>query len=154
MDKNIQETKEILTYYLNIVEFAPGVYGIKPATLYYFKKLPSQVTPEEAAFLAFLLPNPKKYHQSFARKQLTPFATKMVHRILHKMLQGKKINEAQFAAADNSVSKMFHGGVTTPVADTSVEGVAAPNDADDEKFLDATPEDAPLPQEFTTEYQE
>lgn len=90
---------KILTLYLNVVEFGDHIYGVKAAAEHYFNKPPSEVLPEEAAFLAFLLPNPKKYSQSFQKKKLTPFAGKTLRTILHKMLLGHKITEEEYAEA-------------------------------------------------------
>ncbi|MCC6277158.1 MAG: transglycosylase domain-containing protein [Oligoflexia bacterium] len=90
---------QILTYYLNVVEFDEGVFGVKAASAHYFGKFPSELTAEQGAFLAFLLPNPKKYSQSFRRKQLTPFARKTITAILRKMTLTKKISELEFGEA-------------------------------------------------------
>src|ERR1700677_3267692 len=90
---------KILADYLNVVEFDENVYGVKDACRHYFNKEPSAVTPEEGAFLAFLLPNPKKYSQSFKRGQLTPFAEKTISTILHKMQLGHKISEDEYASS-------------------------------------------------------
>ncbi|MBP9680669.1 MAG: monofunctional biosynthetic peptidoglycan transglycosylase [Bacteriovorax sp.] len=96
------DKKKILEAYLNVIEYGKGIYGIKAATLYYFHKHPSQVTAREAAFLAMLLPSPKKYSKSFSKKQLTPFARKMVASILLKMRQGGIIGEEEHLRELNS----------------------------------------------------
>ena len=44
--------------YLDIVEWAPGVYGAKAAAIYHFKRKPHQLTATQAARLAAALPNP------------------------------------------------------------------------------------------------
>ncbi len=44
--------------YLNIVEWAPGVYGAKAAARHHFKRKPQQLTALQAARLAAALPNP------------------------------------------------------------------------------------------------
>jgi len=44
--------------YLNIVEWAPGVYGAKAAARHHFKRKPHQITSLQAARLAAALPNP------------------------------------------------------------------------------------------------
>jgi monofunctional glycosyltransferase len=107
--------KRILTLYLNVVEFGPGIYGVKPAARHYFKRGPDELTPEQAAFLAFLLPNPKKYRQSFDKKQLTPFANKMIRTILRKMLLGRKISEEEYESALARVPYFpWDGSVITP----------------------------------------
>jgi monofunctional biosynthetic peptidoglycan transglycosylase len=75
----------ILEKYLNVVEFGKNIYGIKAASLHYFQKSPSELHPLEAAWLAMLLPNPKKYSQSYRKGHLTPYARKMVQIILKRM---------------------------------------------------------------------
>jgi monofunctional biosynthetic peptidoglycan transglycosylase len=53
--------RRILELYLNVVEFGPGIYGVAAASEHFFGKLPSQLTPPEAALLAASLPNPAIY---------------------------------------------------------------------------------------------
>jgi monofunctional biosynthetic peptidoglycan transglycosylase len=86
----------ILETYLNCIEYGPGIYGIKKAALYYFKKVPSALTPREGAFLAMLLPSPKKYSVSFRKKRLSHFAQMRVKVILKKMRMGKAITREQY----------------------------------------------------------
>jgi monofunctional biosynthetic peptidoglycan transglycosylase len=52
--------RRILEVYLNVVEFGPGIYGADAASRLFFAKPPSQITPQEAALLAAVLPNPKR----------------------------------------------------------------------------------------------
>jgi monofunctional glycosyltransferase len=54
--------RRVLEVYLNIVELGPGIYGVSSASEIYFKKRPSQLTAEEAALLAAVLPNPRYFH--------------------------------------------------------------------------------------------
>jgi monofunctional glycosyltransferase len=113
--EKILSKRRILTLYLNVVEFGPNIYGIKQASRHYFKREPDELTPEQAAFLAFLLPNPKKYRQSFDKKQLTPFANKMVRTILRKMQLGRKITPEEYEAAVARVPLFpWDGSVTAP----------------------------------------
>ena len=53
--------KRILEIYLNIAEFGPGIYGIAAASRYYFGKAPSHLYDSEAALLAAVLPNPRRF---------------------------------------------------------------------------------------------
>lgn len=89
----------ILEKYLNVVEFGPNIYGIKPAALHYFQKSASELHPLEAAYLAFLLPNPKLYSQSSRKGTLTPFAKKQVGIILKRMSSFGKISPAGYQTA-------------------------------------------------------
>jgi monofunctional biosynthetic peptidoglycan transglycosylase len=53
--------RRILEVYLNIVEFGEGVYGAEAAARTYFGKSAKRLTPSEAALLAAVLPNPRKF---------------------------------------------------------------------------------------------
>ena len=55
-------TKErILEVYLNVVEWGDGVYGAEAASELYFHKPAARLTAREAALLAAVLPNPRKF---------------------------------------------------------------------------------------------
>ncbi|MFN3403608.1 MAG: penicillin-binding protein 1A [Cytophagaceae bacterium] len=54
--------KEILTMYLNTVEFGNDTYGIVSASKKYFNKKPSKLTTEEAALLVGLLKGPSLFN--------------------------------------------------------------------------------------------
>ncbi len=54
------EKRRMLEIYLNIVEWGNNIYGIGQASRHYFGKAPSELLPEEAAFLATILPNPRR----------------------------------------------------------------------------------------------
>jgi monofunctional biosynthetic peptidoglycan transglycosylase len=54
--------KRILEVYLNIVEFGDGIYGAEAAARSYFGKPAKRLTPSEAALLAAVLPNPRRFH--------------------------------------------------------------------------------------------
>lgn len=98
LDRHVSKRK-ILETYFNMAEWGEGIYGIGPAAHHYFSKSPSQLTPREAAFLAMLLPSPKKYSQSFRSKKLTPFANRMIRSILKKMAKARYITEEDRAVA-------------------------------------------------------
>lgn len=51
----------ILERYLNSVEMGQGVFGVEAAADYYFNKSSRNLTKSEAAWIATILPNPKKY---------------------------------------------------------------------------------------------
>ncbi len=50
--------RRMIEIYLNIVEWAPGVYGAEAAAQHHFKKPAAKLTRREAALLAAVLPNP------------------------------------------------------------------------------------------------
>ena len=51
----------ILERYLNSIEMGRGVFGVQAASQYYFGKNSKDLTKSEAAWIAAVLPNPKKY---------------------------------------------------------------------------------------------
>jgi monofunctional biosynthetic peptidoglycan transglycosylase len=50
----------ILTLYLNVIEWGDGIYGCEAAARHWYGKPASSLTPEEAAGLAAMIPNPHR----------------------------------------------------------------------------------------------
>lgn len=86
----------ILEKYLNVVEFGPSLYGVGPASQYYFNKPASDLNALESAYLAHLLPNPKVYSRSFAKGELTMFSKSSVRIILKRMYSFGKLSEPAY----------------------------------------------------------
>ena len=53
--------RRIMEVYLNVAEWAPGVYGAEAAAQYWFRKSAADLTAAEAARLAAVLPSPRRY---------------------------------------------------------------------------------------------
>jgi monofunctional biosynthetic peptidoglycan transglycosylase len=53
--------ERILEVYLNIAEFGPGIYGVEAASQAFFDRPAAEMTPEQTARLAAVLPNPRKW---------------------------------------------------------------------------------------------
>lgn len=67
------DKRRILEVYVNIIEFGPGIYGIEAAAQTYFKKSAKELTAAEAARLASVLPNPRKWSpQKLPRQSKLP----------------------------------------------------------------------------------
>lgn len=60
--------EEILTMYLNTVDFGSHSFGIKAASRTFFNKLPADLKPEEAALIIGLLKAPTYYSPVFNRE--------------------------------------------------------------------------------------
>lgn len=54
--------ERILEVYLNIVELGPGIFGVQAASEQFFHHPAAQLTREQAALLAAVLPNPHRLH--------------------------------------------------------------------------------------------
>lgn len=53
--------KRIMEVYLNVIETGDGIYGAEEASRIYFKKPAKRLTANEAALIAAILPNPRKW---------------------------------------------------------------------------------------------
>ena len=53
--------RRIAEVYLNVAEWAPGVYGAEAAAQHWFGKSAADLTAREAARLAAILPSPRRY---------------------------------------------------------------------------------------------
>ena len=53
--------QRILEIYLNVAEWGDGIFGIEAAARRYYRKSAISLDPTEAAHLAAVLPNPRKY---------------------------------------------------------------------------------------------
>jgi len=96
LEKHLSKN-EILELYLNVAEFGPDIYGVKHASKYYFGKSPSEVNAAEGAFLAIMLPSPRKYHYSiFQNKHLATRHKKKLKRIFSDMLYKEYISPNQY----------------------------------------------------------
>lgn len=94
--EKVLSKRQILEIYLNCIEYGPGIYGIYDASFHYFKKHPSALNAKEGAFLAMLLPSPKRYYVSFKNKKLSAFAETRIATILNKMKMAKIISSEDF----------------------------------------------------------
>lgn len=124
MERNLSKEK-ILETYLNVIEFGPGLYGIKAAAKHYFNKDPKQLNAREGAFLAMLLPNPRKNSQSFRDKKLTPFAQKRINTVLEKMSVAKYLRADQVLPLKRKSFNWEISGSTTENAGTNLVPTAA-----------------------------
>jgi monofunctional biosynthetic peptidoglycan transglycosylase len=61
--------KRILELYLNVAEWGEGVFGAEAAARYHFGISASALSPEHAAWLAVILPSPRRYE----RGRMTPY---------------------------------------------------------------------------------
>lgn len=90
--------KQILELYLNIIEWGENVYGAEAAAQYHFGKSASNLSWSEAAMLAGILPNPKRF-SPFRRVET---ARRFQKRVLDLLVISKVIDAqtAEFAFAE------------------------------------------------------
>jgi monofunctional biosynthetic peptidoglycan transglycosylase len=73
--------RRMIEIYLNIVEWAPGVYGAEAAARHHFKKSAKDLTRKEAALLAAVLPNPVKRSAGKPSKGVRAIANRLMIRM-------------------------------------------------------------------------
>lgn len=59
------DKRRILEVYLNVAEWGDGVFGAEAAARHYYGRPAAGLGPAEAARLAVMLPNPRRYEKSF-----------------------------------------------------------------------------------------
>lgn len=138
LEQNFSKSK-ILETYLNIVELGNGITGIQRASEHYFHKSASGLNPKEAAFIAMLLPNPRKNSISHQKGELTQFASAQISRILDRMLQAGYINYYQHdvSASTPLPFERLPSSFDENISDEAAEPVEAVDDG-----VDATSDDA------------
>ncbi|MFW6067454.1 MAG: transglycosylase domain-containing protein [Myxococcota bacterium] len=119
---------DILELYLNVIEYGPGIYGIRNAAWHYFGRQPSDLTVAESAFLATILPNPKVYgEEAHRRGALGPSAANRTRRLLRHMHAKGRIDEAALEHALAEIESFgFHREGDPPPEPPAVEGSVAP----------------------------
>jgi len=73
--------KRILELYLNVAEWGHGIFGAEAAARHHFEKSAAELTEEEAALLAALLPSPRRNDPI----QYTPYLARRQEEILYWM---------------------------------------------------------------------
>jgi len=77
MEKTLKK-RRILEIYLNVIEWGEGIFGIQAASRHYFQKPASALTPEESAWLAAIIPSPRRY----GKFDYSPYLEKRTREIL------------------------------------------------------------------------
>jgi hypothetical protein len=89
----------ILEIYLNIIEWGPGLRGLRPATRWYFNRDPRSLTPAQMAFLVAIIPGPILYQRSIAGGTPSPALRSLVDNLLAKLRSVDAISEADYSRA-------------------------------------------------------
>jgi monofunctional biosynthetic peptidoglycan transglycosylase len=75
--------KRIMEVYLNSIEMGDGVYGAHAATQYWYRKDASSLTKMQAAGIAAILPNPRKYKATSSSSYINNRKAKIVRVMSH-----------------------------------------------------------------------
>lgn len=115
------EKRELLELYVNVVEFGPGIYGIRQAAEYYFSTSPDRLTPAQSFFIASVLPAPtRRYFEEDGR--LTAGRADLVRRLL-------KISHTRSALTDSELEHALEEELIFGKENTHPEG-ASPSETE------------------------
>jgi monofunctional glycosyltransferase len=73
--------ERIMEVYLNSIEMGDGVFGVEAATQFWYRKSCKTLTKREAAGIAAILPNPRKYKANHSTTYIENRKTKIVKRM-------------------------------------------------------------------------
>jgi monofunctional glycosyltransferase len=73
--------RRVMEIYLNVIEWGPGIYGAEAASRAYFHIPASRLTRHEAAVLAAVLPNPRRWSPAHPDRYIARRAGVIEHRI-------------------------------------------------------------------------
>ncbi|MCC6621148.1 MAG: transglycosylase domain-containing protein [Deltaproteobacteria bacterium] len=102
---------EILTIYVNCIEYGPDIYGVKHAARHYFDKKVDELDALEAAFIMGLKPFPKAGYNQWLKGRLDEWWVKRVSHIMRLMPRFGPdiITEAEAEAfAESGFQPTFH----------------------------------------------
>lgn len=75
--------ERIMEVYLNSIEMGNGVYGAQAAAEHWYRKDVSSLTPMQAAGIAAILPNPRKYSATSSSSYINNRKSKIVRIMRH-----------------------------------------------------------------------
>lgn len=75
--------RRIMEVYLNSIEMGDGVYGAEAAAQHWYRKDVSSLTPQQAAGIAAILPNPRKYSATSSSSYINNRKAKIVRIMRH-----------------------------------------------------------------------
>ncbi|HVP66886.1 MAG TPA: biosynthetic peptidoglycan transglycosylase [Anaeromyxobacteraceae bacterium] len=130
----------LLEIYLNIAEWGPGVYGAGEAARFWFDKDARALSPKESAFLASVIPSPRRFAARLRRGGVSPWWQDRISDVLGKMWIQGQLTDEQLARALDEPLRTRPGLWPAGMPD---EG--EPSDADGETPEPAGPAAAPVP---------
>lgn len=120
-----------LTWYFNVVEFGPKIYGIKDAAQIYFKKSPKALSGYECASLVAILPSPNRWNKSLKAGAPSGFLASRISTIQARMKMIPTEQEAQelmSASKKNTAGRPSGGNVKSEPSLSGGAGKALPVD--------------------------
>ena len=81
MIEAVMSKRRILEIYLNVAEWGEGVFGAEAAARHYFGVSAANLSPEQAARLAAMLPRPRFYDRNRGSRYLATYSERILARM-------------------------------------------------------------------------
>jgi monofunctional biosynthetic peptidoglycan transglycosylase len=81
MLEQVMSKRRILEIYLNVAEWGEGVFGAEAAARHYFGVSAANLSPDQAARLAAMLPRPRFYDRNRGSKYLATYTERILARM-------------------------------------------------------------------------
>jgi monofunctional biosynthetic peptidoglycan transglycosylase len=94
--------RRILELYLNVIEWGDGIYGAEAAARHYFGRSAAQLTPEQAAFLAAIIPNPRETYNPARHPARVERRRRIIQRRMRHVLIPAPFRAASAKAAESA----------------------------------------------------
>jgi membrane peptidoglycan carboxypeptidase len=145
---------QILELYLNLIEYGPGIYGIRAAANHYFGREPVDLSAAEAVFLASILPAPKRFHAEYVAGELTRSMAARMRRQLARLADRGQLDQVALADGLAEIEQFRFARPGVPVPHVAAGG-AAPlgwsTEADEPDDLGDDTADPDYAQDFDSE---
>jgi hypothetical protein len=88
---------ELMELYLNVIEFGPGIYGVRQAARYYFNEEPRALSLGQALYLGSILPSPDTQHFR-PDGHVSEGWARYLRTLMHVARKIRRINDDELAA--------------------------------------------------------
>ncbi len=118
--QHLTPKERMFEVYLNLIEWGPGIYGVRQAAEFYFAKNPADLDLSECIYLASIVPKPKKYRWYFEGLALRPQWTEFNRFIASRMQSRGLIPPVDSLSFTGDVTLRGPAALALTVVDTSM----------------------------------
>jgi len=115
--------RRILELYLNVIEWGDGIYGAEAAARHYFGISAAQLTPEQAAFLAAIIPNPRGMYNPAKYPARVERRRRIIQRRMREVIIPARFRAMRTAKAPPALLTLTHGGSAGMLNRSSMFGI-------------------------------
>lgn len=90
--ENVLGKRRILELYLNVIEWGDGIYGAEAAARNYFNGSAGELSVEQAAFLAAIIPNPRETYNPAKHKRRVTRRRNLIMRLMRHVVVPKDLS--------------------------------------------------------------